>query len=331
MPTIVLCYPANSEQIDAIQQTAPGYRIIASDQERIRNDIFDADIFCGHARGGLPWEQVVRQGKLSWIQSSAAGLDHCLHPSVVESNIIVSGASGLFATQVAEQTLALLFGLLRRLPFFYAAQLKRHYERRPTDDLQGKTVGIFGMGLNGQRIAQTLNPFDVQLVGCDRFPEAVTGQVDFPVLPHKQSKELFRRSEIVIAALPLTPETQQTISAVHFQAMRPGGYFINVGRGQTVDESALGAALASGHLAGAGLDVVATEPLPKDSPVWEWPNLLLTPHVGAQAACRHQQVTDFFLENLERWQTGKTLLNLVDKQLGFPRPEHRLSPQRTSR
>jgi phosphoglycerate dehydrogenase-like enzyme len=323
MPTIVLCYPVNSGQIEAIEQAAPGFRLIASDQERIRHDIFAADIFCGHARGGLPWAEVVRHGKLQWIQSSAAGLDHCLSPEVVNSGVIVSGASGLFANQVAEQTLALLLGLLRRIPEFHSAQLRRHHERRPTDDLHGKRVGIHGLGGNGLRIAELLAGFNVELLGCDRFPEALSGQVSFPVLTHDQSLELFRRSQIVIAALPLTEETRGLIAADHFRALPPGSYFVNVGRGQTVNEAALGAALSAGHLAGAGLDVVAVEPLPEGSPVWDWPNLLLTPHVGAQASQRYQQVTDFFVENLRRWRTGESLLNLVDKQLGFPRPEHR--------
>lgn len=119
MTTIVLCYPAQPEQVEQIQRAAPAYKIIASDQERIVEDIFSADIYCGHARGGLPWEEIVRQGRLSWIQSSAAGLDHCLHPAVINSEIIVSGSSGLFAPQVAEQTIAILLGLLRRIPLFH--------------------------------------------------------------------------------------------------------------------------------------------------------------------------------------------------------------------
>jgi D-3-phosphoglycerate dehydrogenase len=324
MTTIVLCYPVQPEQVEQIQRAAPAYRIISSDQERIAEDIFSADIYCGHARGGLPWEEIVRREKLSWIQSSAAGLDHCLHPAVVNSDIIVSGSSGLFAPQVAEQTLALLLGLLRRIPLFHSAQQVRHYERQPTDDLQGKTVGIFGLGLNGQQIARVLKPFNVQLLGCDRFPEAAENQVNFPVLPHTSSLELFRRSDIIIAALPLTPETRNLIDAEHFATCRKGSYFINVGRGQTVVESALGNALRTGQLTAAGLDVVAVEPLPQDSDVWNWPNVLITPHVGAQSARRYQNVTDFFVENLRRWQTGGMLLNLVDKPLGFPLPEHRL-------
>lgn len=323
MPTIVLCYPTTPEQLEAVEQAAPGFRIIPSDQERIREDIFAADIFCGHARRGLPWQEIVRAGKLQWIQSSAAGLDHCLHPAVIDSPMIVSGASGLFANQVAEQTLALLLGLLRRIPLFYSAQLRRHHERRPTDDLQGKRVGILGLGGNGLQVARVLEAFQVSLVGCDRFAEAASAGVKFPVLPHSQSRELFGRSEIVIAALPLTDETRGLIDAEHFAAQPGGSYFINVGRGQTVVEADLGRALSSGHLAGAGLDVVAEEPLPVESPIWDWPNLLLTPHVGAQASRRYQQVTDFFVENLLRWRSGRTLLNLVDKQLGFPRPEHR--------
>ena len=119
---IVLCYPAEAKHLAQIRAAAPGHEVIDPGQENILSEIFEADIFCGHAKVvPVPWEEVVRRGRLKWIQSSAAGLDHCLVPAVIESNVQVTSASGLFANQVAEQTLGLLLGLLRSLPVFMRA------------------------------------------------------------------------------------------------------------------------------------------------------------------------------------------------------------------
>src|SRR5215207_670490 len=153
---LVLCYPIESKHLEQIRAAAPGHEIVDAGQERIAAELPSADIFCGHAKVPVPWPNVVKQGRLKWIQSSAAGLDHCLTPEVIDSDIIVTSASGLFADQVAEQTLALLLGLLRGLPTFFRQQQEHEFIRRPTRDLHQATVGIVGLGGNGTRIAETL-------------------------------------------------------------------------------------------------------------------------------------------------------------------------------
>ena len=129
MSRIVLCYPVEGRHIDMIRRAAPGDEIVDAGQERIAEALFDADLFCGHAKVPVPWDEVVARGRLEWIQSSAAGLDHCLVPAVIDSEIVVSSASGLFADQVAEQTLALIFGLYRRLQVFLDQQHRREIGR----------------------------------------------------------------------------------------------------------------------------------------------------------------------------------------------------------
>ncbi|MCG8587390.1 MAG: D-2-hydroxyacid dehydrogenase, partial [Pirellulales bacterium] len=141
---IVLCYPVEAKHVDQIQAAVPAAEIVPTAQtgegmDRIATEILAADIFCGHAKVPMPWREVVDQGRLRWIQSSAAGMDHCLVPAVVDSDIIVTSASGVLADQVAEQTLALLFGVLRNLPTFFRAQQSRDYTRRPTRDLHQAT------------------------------------------------------------------------------------------------------------------------------------------------------------------------------------------------
>ena len=156
---IVVCYPLEPRHLAQIRAAAPGCEVVDAGQAGIAKEILNADLFGGHAKVPVPWDDVVRAGRLRWIQSSAAGLDHCLVPSVIASDIQVTSASGLFANPVAEQTLALLLGLLRQIPTFFRAELRKEYERQPTDDLHGRTVGIVGFGGNGRRIAQVLRRF----------------------------------------------------------------------------------------------------------------------------------------------------------------------------
>jgi D-3-phosphoglycerate dehydrogenase len=319
---IVLCLPVQDRHLRQIQDTVGDRAIIVSTQQQIAVHIFDADIFYGHAKVPIDWPAVVRQGRLRWIQSSAAGLDHCLAPAVIRSEIVVSGCSGLFADQVAEQTMALLYGLIRSLPAFMAAQRKHVYQRHPTGILHGKTIGIVGFGGNGRRIAQLLETVAGRLIATDCFPEMKSPDY-VELLAAENIDLLFRQSDVVIVTLPLSQQTEHLIGAELFGQMRHGSYFINVGRGSVVDHQSLCDAIKSGQIAGAGLDVVDPEPLPREHCLWDLENVIITPHVGAQSPFRVDQSTDLFCRNFERYQKGEALINLVDKQLGFPRPQHR--------
>jgi D-3-phosphoglycerate dehydrogenase len=315
---IVLCYETLPEHLAQIAAAAPHAEIVDAGQERIADEILAADVFCGHAKVPVPWEEVCRRGRLRWIQSSAAGLDHCLTPPVIaDERIEVTSASGLFADQVAEQALALLLGLLRGLPTFFRAQLSREYVRRPTRDLHHQTIGIVGLGGNGRRLAELLSGWKTRIVATDWFPYDRPACVE-QLWPADRLDELLAASDTVILCAPLTPETRGMIDARALAQLRPGALLINVGRGPLVVEADLVDALESGHLGGAGLDVAEIEPLPAESRLWDRDDVIITPHVGAQAARRNDDATNFFCENLRRKQAGQRLLNLVDKQLGFP-------------
>lgn len=329
---IVLCYPLESQHLDWIAQAAPQANLINAGQEGIGSAIFEADIFIGHAKVPVDWDGVVKQGRLKWIQSSAAGLDHCLVPSVIDSPIVVSSASGLFANQVGEQALALLLGLLRSLPTFFEQGRKKEFVRRPTDDLHGKRIGIVGLGGNGRRLAELLEPFQVRVRATDYYPVLKPRQVE-ELWPADRLLELAAMSDVLILCLPLNDSTEKLINSQVFTAMPRGSYLINVARGQVVDEPALVESLRSGHLRGAGIDVTFVEPLPTDSPLWELQNVIITPHVGAQAATRVDDSTRLACENLRRYFHHESLLNLVDKRLGFPHPDvmavnHKFSEKR---
>ena len=320
---IVLCYPQKKHYIDQVLQVAPAADVVEASQEEIPQEILNADIFCGHAKvHPLPWKDVVQQGRLRWIQSSAAGLDHCLTDPVIHSNIVVTSASGLFADQVAEQTLALLMGVLRSLPAFFVAATRREFLRLPTRDLRGLTVGIVGLGGNGRRVAQVLAPWKVRILATDMFPDDKPAEVA-ELYPAEQLDTLLAASDIVVLCVPLNSQTRGLMNAARFARMRPNSIVINVARGQVVVERDLVDALESGHLYGAGLDVTEVEPLPPESKLWELPRVIITPHVGAQSARREDDTTDFFCENLSRYLQGLPLWNVVDKNLGFPKPKDR--------
>lgn len=297
---------------------APDAEIVDAGQEGVAREILDADIFCGHAKvHPVPWDEVVRRGRLRWIQSSAAGLDHCLVPSVVESDIVVTSASGVLADQVAEHTLALITGLLRSLPVFLRAQERHEFIRRPTRDLHRATIGLVGFGGNGRRLAEVLRVFKGRILATDMFPVDKPDYVE-ALWPPDRLNDVLAEADILVLAAPLTDATRGMMHAETFARMKPGAILINVARGPLVVEADLVQAIESGHLGGAGLDVTEHEPLAYDSPLWDLANVLITPHVGGQSARRADDMTDFFCENLRRWRMGAPLLNLVDKRLGFP-------------
>ena len=306
----------------------PDWELVHADQDNVSRLIGNCDVFCGHVKHGqVNWQQVVQHGRLRWIQSSAAGLDHCLSQPVIDSPILVSGCSGLFRDSVAEQTMALLFGLIRSLPVFFRAQQDKEFIRRPTDDLHNKTIGIVGFGGNGQRIAELLLPLKNRLIATERYVEEWRASANLPnidqLMPCHKLGDLLGQSDVVILTLPLDESTEKIMGADEFSMMPKGSYLINVGRGRLVDETALVESIQRGHLRGAGLDVTFSEPLPAASPLWTLPQVLLTPHVGAQSAARNQLVVDLLIDNIGRFLSSQRLKNQVDKSIGFPLPSDR--------
>ena len=327
--TIVTCFPVSEELVQKMRsQLAGRFEVIASDQDRIAEDLFKADVFLGHAKVPVDWRSVVEAGKLVWIQSSAAGLDHCLTPEVIASDILVSGCSGLFARQVSEQTLALLMGLIRRTNVFFKAQAKREFIRRPTDNLYGKRVLIVGFGGNGQRIARVLRPLTDSIVATDFYPESGQSLVAEGVVEavHAASDldSLLPDADVVVVTLPLSEMNEQLLADKQFAAMKSGAYLINVGRGSVVETQAMIDSLKRGQLGGVGFDVVDPEPLPVDSELWGMENVIISPHVGAQSPLRVPTTVDLFLDNVPRFEQKSSLLNQVNKELGFPHPDHRI-------
>ncbi len=252
---IVLCYVTKPSHLEQIAAVMPEAEIVDASQEQIAGEIFSADIFCGHAKVPIDWDGVVRQGRLQWIQSSAAGMDHCLVPSVIESEIVVTSASGALADQVAEHTIALMTAWTRSLPTFFRAQQKKEFIRRPTCDLTRSTVGIVGLGGVGRRLVaaarrasrhgswpSTCSP-STSPTGWNRCGRP------------NGSTSLLPLVDFLVLSVPLNPTTRGMIDAAAMKKMKAGAVLVNVARGPLVVESDLVAALESGHLAGAVMDV----------------------------------------------------------------------------
>ncbi|QDT69387.1 Glycerate dehydrogenase [Planctomycetes bacterium MalM25] len=323
---LVLCYPVEEKHVQQIEKALDSLgieaEVVDAGQERVADELLDADLYCGHAKVPVPWDEIVRRGRLRWIQSSAAGMDHCLVPEVIDSEIMVSSASGVLADQVADHTFALLLGVLRSLPTFFEAKAKREFIRRPTRDLHGARVGIVGFGGNGRRLYEVLKPFRTKVWATDYFPENAPEGLQ-ALLPADALEEMLPQVDLLILAAPLNEQTRGMIDAKRLALLPESAVLVNMARGPLVVEEALADALESGRLAGAGIDVTEVEPLDPSSRLWELPNLIITPHVGGQASRRLDDMTDFLCENLRRYFRGELPRNyLAEKRLGFPHPSH---------
>ena len=313
---IVLCYPVEKHHIQQIAAAMPGAEVVDAGQERIAEELLSADIFCGHAKVPVDWDAVVRGGRLKWIQSSAAGMDHCLVPAVIDSEISVTSASGVLADQVAEHTIALMTCWFRSMPVFFHAQQKKEYIRRPTRDLTGRSVGIVGLGGVGRRTAEVLAGFRTRILATDMFPVDKPDCVE-ALWPADRLDEMLGQVDIVMLALPLNETTRGMVNAEVFAKMKPGSLLVNMARGPLVDHAALLDALESGHIAGALLDVTDPEPLPPDHPLWQIPNVIITPHVAGGSDRTFERLFLVVRENLRRYVNGEPMLSVVDVGRGY--------------
>ncbi len=261
-----------------------------------------------------------RVPRLRWIQSSSSGVGEWVRRlGIVESPIVVTNAAGLHSTPLAEFVLFAMLYFAKRWPLMVAEQRAHHWERCAVETLEGKTLGIVGLGSVGRVVAQLARPFGVRVIGSRRSPgehtaadygvDALFGPGDLPTL--------LRESDYVALSVPHTAETVGLLGQAELASMRPGAVLINIARGSVVDEPALIEALRGGHLAGAALDVFATEPLPADSPLWDMPNVLVTPHSMSTDTTENERLTTLFADNLCRYVAGEPLRNVIDKVRGY--------------
>ena len=252
---------------------------------------------------------------LKWMQVFNAGVDHPVFASVLERGVRLTTSSGTAAEPIAQTAIAGMLYLARNFPRWMAGQRNRQWDPMPPADfprdLNGQTMLIYGLGKIGIEIARLAHLLGLSVIGVRRSAVPVA-HIDEMHTPDKLG-ELLPKSDWLVIACPLTHATRGMVNAALLAQLPRGARFINISRGEVVDEPALIAALQSGQLGGAYLDVFAQEPLPADSPLWDLPNVVVTPHNSTASAGSEARITALFLDNLKRWHASRPLVNEVTR------------------
>ena len=273
---------------------------------------------------------------LRWVQFHFAGIDFAIKsPLIAKPNLQMTNLSGSASSQVAEYIVMALLALGHRLPDLGLAQStcewpKDRWERFAPQELRGSTVCLVGYGSIGRQVARLLQPFGVRVMAVKRdamHPEDTGytpvgmgdpgGDMFTRLYPVQALRSVLRESDFIVICVPLTSATQKLIGAEELAACKPGAYLINISRGEIVDESALIQALQEKKLAGAALDVFANEPLAEDNPLWRMQNVIITPHIAGNSRLYNERAAILFAENLKRYVSGQSLLNLVQPETGY--------------
>lgn len=252
-----------------------------------------------------------------WLQATSSGIGQFVHRMEYARRMpetVFTTASGVHARPLAEFALMSMLGHVRGLLPTVHAQGEKRWKRFAGSDLEGRTVVVVGYGSIGQEIGRIAKVFGVTVLGIRRRTEGVAPESVYADELGSPSEvmNLLPRADFLVLAAPHTAETENMIGAEQLGALPQGAAIINVGRGSLIDEPALVAALASGHIGGAYLDVFAEEPLPQESPLWSMPNVLVSPHSGSTSDRENRRIVDLFCENLRRWRAGGELLNQLD-------------------
>jgi phosphoglycerate dehydrogenase-like enzyme len=254
---------------------------------------------------------------LKWLQATSAGIGQLVaNAGLAETNIIFTTASGVHAVPLAEYCLTAML-MFTKLAFHLVAEKERkHWARYCAGQLRGRTLAVIGLGRVGVEVARLARAVGMHVVGSKRTLNGVS-PADLHVDQLYAWTDLLSMlgvADFVVLIVPHTAETEGMIGAKELAAMKQGAVLINIARGVVVDEPALIRALQSGHLGGAALDVFAIEPLPPDSPLWEMPNVLISPHSASTADNENEKIVALFCDNLRRYLTGQPLQNVLDKK-----------------
>lgn len=292
--------------------------VTPSTPEEERAALRDADAFLGRI-DATAFEAA--GPSLKWVQSSGAGIETMAAiRDLVESDVTVTNMRGAHGRCIAEHAFAMLLALTRQIPSHLESQRQHRWGfpgmRGTMRELTGTTMVVIGMGTIGSTIARRGAAFEMRVIGVDLQPgdpppgiEAIWGL--------ERLDEALGIADVVVVATPQTHNTRGMLDARRIGLIKRDAYLIVISRGKIIDESALIAALTEGRLAGAGLDVMSTEPLPPDDPLWDAPNLILTPHCSANSDQTRARALVIARENLRRFVAGEPLINVCDKRAGF--------------
>lgn len=302
------------DQRDRLQRQLVAHQVVfGSKLESDRPKFEDAQIVFG----SVPGDWLARSKTVRWVQLDSTGFSHYRHLNWDElgKRITVTNLPGIFAEPAAETALAGLLALLRGIDKLLPLQAEKRWNglevRWGLGSLHGATALIAGYGRIGRRIAALLAPFGCKIISF------APGAADATIRTQQQLDEALPSCDVVFSAMPETPLTIGMFSAARIARFKRGAILVNVGRGSAADELALVAALESGRLGGAALDVTVKEPLPADHPLWSAPNCILTQHTGGGSRDEHDKKPPFFLENLRRYESGEPLIAVVNWSRGY--------------
>lgn len=312
-------WPEKTGRLAELAYLAPGVEVrVARKPAEAVTMAVDADALLGR-----PTAPILRRGtRLRWIQSPSAGVEGPLAiPGFVDSPIVLTNAQRIYAPPLVEHVFGLLLGLTRRLHVAVPLMRDRTWRAEvfpPPEmpELRGKTLLVAGLGGIGTEVANLAHAMGMRVIATRNNKTPPTEIVEY-VGGSAELAALAAEADVVVDCLPLTPATEKVFDAAMFRAMKPTAYFINIGRGGTVDTEALTRALEAKKLAGAGLDVTRPEPLPAEHRLWSLPNVIITPHVGSNSDLERERTWLLFRENLRRFVNGEPLLSVVDKKAAY--------------
>jgi phosphoglycerate dehydrogenase-like enzyme len=262
--------------------------------------------------------------KLRWIHSPAAAVHQFLFPELVESDVILTNSREVHGAVVAEQVIAMIFAVAKRIPQAVRFQQQRLWGQEAIweqssgpREIFGATLGMVGLGSIGRIVARHAAALGMRVIVVRQHADATRPEPVYEILPPSKINEMFAAADYIVLAVPVTPATRHMIGREQLAKMKSDAVLINVGRGSLIDEAALLEVLQQRKIGGAALDVFEHEPLPPDSPLWDLDNLLITPHTAGMTAKLWERHYTLFSENLRRYLSGQPLLALVDKKSGY--------------
>lgn len=292
----------------------PEVRLDGATLENIDAAFFGGEIMQGYGRSFF--SAVRKAPKLGWLHAFNAGVDHPVFRELLQRGVRISTSVGTNAVPVAQTAMTGLLMLARGFPHWQAAQRECRWEpvlgSRSPRDLDGQTLCIIGLGGIGSELARLALAFGMSVIGIRRSPRRGEDPVDELHQPNALA-EVLPRCEWIAVTCPLTDETRGLIDRKMLSFLPRGAGVINVGRGEVIDEQALVDALRDGQVGGAYLDVFQKEPLPVESPLWQMPNVILSPHNASTSAGNEARVLEVFLDNFQRWLEGNSLRNEVQR------------------
>ncbi len=288
--------------------------VLADSEEQMLREAEDADIIMGI--GAEAREVFGAAKRLKWIQIGGAGAEFVLFPELIESDVILTNARGIFSEPIADHVFAMLLALTRGMKKAFEDQRKHVWAHVEAQELAGKVMGIIGPGGIGTAVAKRALGFGMRVVAVRRRAELPFEYAE-KVWGREGLGELLRVSDAVAICAPHTRETRGMIGHAELELMKPTAYLLNVGRGKIVDEEALIEFLKAQRIAGAGLDVFANRRPAPESEFWELENVVITPHMAGNSPEVFERRTELYCENVRRFAAGEELLNVVDKQAGY--------------